>query len=172
MASAQRASSRRLLQWGRLVWRFPSWKFCFRWCFSSLNRIAGYTMAPVLQATPAPHVRRSFRPEEILDELWSNHIFIWWQYCSHGKVFRHGCKECCTNLVLLSSARNNHLMAKAEGHADNQLSRVSNEAGHCSSFIPVHPGPRRIPLGVCPKVPASEGTGTNSAQWNCHWGHD
>jgi hypothetical protein len=32
------------------------------------------------------------------------------------------------------------------------------------SFIPVHPGPRRIPSGVCPKVPASEGTGANGAQ--------
>jgi hypothetical protein len=79
-------------------------------------------------------------------------------------VFRHGCQECCTNLVLLSSARDNHLMAKAKGHVDNQLPRVSNEASHCSSFIPVHPGPRRIPSGVCPKVPASEGTCTNSAQ--------
>jgi hypothetical protein len=55
-------------------------------------------------------------------------------------------------------------MTKAEGHVDNQLLRVSNKTSHCSSFIPVHPGPRRIPSGVCPKVPASEGTGTNNAQ--------
>jgi hypothetical protein len=37
--------------------------------FSSVNRTAGYTLAPVLQATPAPHVRWSFRPEAIFDEL-------------------------------------------------------------------------------------------------------
>jgi hypothetical protein len=52
-------------------------------------------------------------------------------------------------------------MAEAEGHVDNQLPRVSDKAGHCSSLIPVHPGPRRVPSGVCPKVPASEGTGAN-----------
>jgi hypothetical protein len=121
-------------------------------------------MAPVLQATLAPHVRRSFRPEAILDELCSNHIFVWWQYCSHGKVFCHGHQECRSNLVLLSSARDNHLMAEAEGYVDNQLPRVSDEASYCSSFISVYPGPRRIPLGVCPKVSASEGTGAKSAQ--------
>jgi hypothetical protein len=55
-------------------------------------------------------------------------------------------------------------MVEAEGHVDNQLPRVSDEAGHCSSLIPVHPGPRRIPSGLCLKVLASEGTGTNSAQ--------
>jgi hypothetical protein len=55
-------------------------------------------------------------------------------------------------------------MAKVEGYADNQLPRVSDEASHCSSFIPVHLGSRRIPSGICPKVPTSEGTGTNSAQ--------
>jgi hypothetical protein len=55
-------------------------------------------------------------------------------------------------------------MAEAEKLVDNQLPRVSDEAGHFSSLIPVHLGPRRVPSGVCPKVPASEGTGTNSAQ--------
>jgi hypothetical protein len=125
-----------------------------------------------LQATPWPpsykppasHVRWTLRPEAVFDELRSNHIFVWWQYCSYGEVFCHGCQECCTNLVLLSSARNNHVMAEAEGHADYQFPRVSNDAGHRSSFIPVHSGSRRIPLGVCPKVLASEGTGTNGAQ--------
>jgi hypothetical protein len=52
-------------------------------------------------------------------------------------------------------------MAKAEGLVVNQLPRVSDEAGHCSSSIPVHPGSRRIPSGVRPKVLAFEGTGTN-----------
>jgi hypothetical protein len=32
------------------------------------------------------------------------------------------------NLVLLSSTRNNHVMAEAEGHADHQFPRVSDEA--------------------------------------------
>jgi hypothetical protein len=121
-------------------------------------------LGPRLTSPPASHVRRTLRPEAIFDELRSNHIFVWWQYYSHGEVFRHGCQECCTNLVLLSSARNNHVMAEAEGHADYPFSRFSNKAGHRSSFILVHPGSRRIPSGVCPKVLASEGTGTNGAQ--------
>src|SRR6187455_993412 len=95
------------------------------------------------------------------DELRSNNIFIWWQYCSHGEIFRHGSQECCTNLVLLPSARNNHIMTEAEGYADHQFPRVSNEAGHCSSFIPVHPRSRRVSSGVCPKILTPEGTSAN-----------
>jgi hypothetical protein len=59
-------------------------------------------------------------------------------------------------------------MTEAEGHADYQFLRISDKAGHCSSFVPVHARPRRIPPGVCPKVPASEGTSANSAQRNIH----
>jgi hypothetical protein len=55
-------------------------------------------------------------------------------------------------------------MAKAEGHDYHQFPRVSDEAGHCSSFVPLHPGSRRIPSGVCPKVLTTEGTGANGAQ--------
>jgi hypothetical protein len=42
-------------------------------------------------------------------------------------------------------------MAEAEGHADHQFPRVSDEAGHCSGFVPVHARPQRIPPGVCPR---------------------
>jgi hypothetical protein len=107
--------------------------------FPFIRRTVGYTLASVLQATSTPHVRRPLRSEAVFDELRSNNIFLWWQYCSHGEVFRHSCQECCTNLVLLPSARNNHIMAEVEGYADHQFPRVSNEAGHRSSFIPVHP---------------------------------
>jgi hypothetical protein len=55
-------------------------------------------------------------------------------------------------------------MAEAEGHADHQFSRVSDEASYRSSFVLVHARSRRIPLGVRPKVLASEGTSANSAQ--------
>jgi hypothetical protein len=98
------------------------------------------------------------------DELRSNNIFLWWQHSGHGEIFRHGSQKCCTNLVLLSSARNNHIMAKAEGHAGHQFSRVSDEASYRSSFVPVHTRSRRIPSSVCPKVLALEGTSANSAQ--------
>jgi hypothetical protein len=121
-------------------------------------------LASILQTTSTSHVRRALRPEAVSDELRSYHIFIWRQYCSHGKIFCHGSQECCTNLVLLSSARNNHIMAEAEGHADYQFPRVSDEAGYCSSFVPMHAGSRGIPSAVCPKVLASEGTSANSAQ--------
>jgi hypothetical protein len=36
-------------------------------------------------------------------------------------------------------------MAEAEGHADYQFPRVSDKAGYCSSFVPVHARSRRIP---------------------------
>jgi hypothetical protein len=55
-------------------------------------------------------------------------------------------------------------MTEAEGHADHQFSRVSDEAGYRSSLVPVHARPRGIPLGVRPKVLTSEGTSANSAQ--------
>jgi hypothetical protein len=155
-----------------MVWWFPSWKFCFWWCFSSVSRTAGYPMPPIIQAAPAPYVWWALRPEAVSNELWSNHIFIWGQHCSHGEIFCHGSQKCRTDLVLFSLARNNHIMAEAEGHADHHLPRVSDKAGHCSGFVPVNARPRRIPLGVCPKVLASEGTSAHSAQWNCHWGHD
>jgi hypothetical protein len=106
----------------------------------------------------------TFRSEAVSDELRSYHIFIWRQYCNHGKIFCHGSQECCINLVLLSLARNNHIMTEAKGHADYQFPRVSDEVGYCSSFVPVHAGSRGIPSGICPKVLASEGTSTNSAQ--------
>jgi hypothetical protein len=86
------------------------------------------------------------------------------QHCSHGEILRHGSQECRTNLVLLSLARNNHIMAEAEGHADHQFSRVPDEAGHCSSFVPVHARPRRIPPGVCLEVLASKSISAHSAQ--------
>jgi hypothetical protein len=54
-------------------------------------------------------------------------------------------------------------MAEAEGYADYQFPRVSNEAGHRSSFISVHPRSRRISSGVCPKVLTLEGISANSA---------
>jgi hypothetical protein len=120
--------------------------------------------APIIQATPAPHVWWALWPEAVSDELWSNHIFIWGQYRSHGEILRHDSQECCANLVLLSSARNNHIMAEAEGHADHQFPRVLDEANYYSSFIPVHARPQRIPSGVCSKVLAFESTSAHSAQ--------
>ena len=106
----------------------------------------------------------AFRSEAVSDELRSNHIFIWRQYRSHGEIFHHGSQECCANLVFLSSARNNHFMAEAEGHVTDQLSRISNEASYSSSPLPVYSRSRRIPSGVCPKVLTIEGAGTNGAQ--------
>jgi hypothetical protein len=55
-------------------------------------------------------------------------------------------------------------MIEAEGHADHQCPRVSDEADYCSSFVLVHARSRRIPPGICPKVLASESTSANSAQ--------
>jgi hypothetical protein len=35
---------------------------------------------------------------------------------------------------------NDHVMAEAEGHAGNQLSRFPDEASNCPSSVPVHVG--------------------------------
>jgi hypothetical protein len=59
---------------------------------------------------------------------------------------------------------NNHIMAEAKGHADHQFLGVSDEADYCSSFVPGHTRPRRIPSGICPKVLASESTSAHGAE--------
>jgi hypothetical protein len=55
-------------------------------------------------------------------------------------------------------------MIEAEGHVDHQFPRVSEKSSYCSSFVPVHARPQRIPPGVCLKVLASESTSAHSAQ--------
>jgi hypothetical protein len=54
--------------------------------------------------------------------------------------------------------------AEAEEHADYQFSRVSDEAGYCSSFVPVHVRSQRKPPGVCPKVFTFERISAHSAR--------
>jgi hypothetical protein len=98
-------------------------------------------MTSYVQATPATHVRWPLRSEAISNELRSNHIILWWQHNCHGKILRRGGQECCSNLVFLSQARNNYVLAKAEGHVDHQLSRISDEASNCLGLIPVHTRP-------------------------------
>jgi hypothetical protein len=70
-------------------------------------------MAPIIQATSAPHVRRALRSETVSDELQSNYIFVWGQYRSHGEVLRHGSPKCGPDMVLFSLARDNHVTAEA-----------------------------------------------------------
>jgi hypothetical protein len=87
MTSTRRASSGQFLWWWWVVWWFPSWKFCFWWCFCSVSRTAGYPMAPIIQATPAPHVWWALRSEVVSDELRSNHIFVWGNTAVMAKSF-------------------------------------------------------------------------------------
>jgi hypothetical protein len=67
-------------------------------------------------------------------------------------------------MVLFSSARDNHVMAEAQGYASYQLPRLSDEASNSSSLVLVHTRPGGIPSGVCPKVLATESTSAHSAQ--------
>jgi hypothetical protein len=76
-------------------------------------------MATILQATTTSHVRRAFRSKVVSHELRSNHILIWWQHGCHGEILRHGGQECSSNVVFFPSPKNDHVMAKAEGHAGN-----------------------------------------------------
>jgi hypothetical protein len=76
-------------------------------------------MATILEATAASHVRWAFVSEEVSHELRSNHILIWGQHGCHGEIFRHGNQECSLDMVFFPSLGNDHVMAKAEGHAGN-----------------------------------------------------
>jgi hypothetical protein len=76
------------------------------------------------------------------------------------------------DMVLLSSARNNYIMAEAQGHASHLFPRFSDETNYCSVLVSMHTRPWGISSGVCPKVFAPKSTSAHSAQWNCHWGHD
>jgi hypothetical protein len=44
-------------------------------------------------------------------------------------------------MVFFSLARDNHVMAEAQGHAGYQFLRLSDEAGHSSGLIPMHSRP-------------------------------
>jgi hypothetical protein len=61
----------------------------------------------------------TLRTEAVPDELQSNHIFIWGQYCSHGEILRHGSQKRSTNLVFFSLAKDNHIMAETQGYASH-----------------------------------------------------
>jgi hypothetical protein len=90
-------------------------------------------MATILQATIASHVRWALGSEAVSHELRSNHILIWGQHDCHGKILRHGGQECSSNVLLFPLPRNDHVMAKTEGHAGNyQTKPVTAQAlFHC-----------------------------------------
>jgi hypothetical protein len=98
-------------------------------------------MAPIIQATLAPHVRWALRSKAVSDELRSNYIFVRGQYRSHGEVLCHGSPERSPDMVFFSSARDSHVMAEAQGHAGYQFPRLSNEDSHSSGPVPVHARP-------------------------------
>jgi hypothetical protein len=58
-----------------------------------------------------------------------------------AKSFRHGSPKCGPDMVLFSSARDNHVMTEAQGHAGYQFSRLLDEASHNSGLVPVHTRP-------------------------------
>jgi hypothetical protein len=66
-------------------------------------------------------------------------------------------------MVLFSSARDNHVVAEAQGHVGYQFSRLSDEASHILGLVSVHTRPWGIPSGVCPKFLATESTSAHSA---------
>lgn len=129
-------------------------------------------MATFVKATSIAHVQWPLWPEAVSYELRSNHIILWWRYRRHGQVFCHGGQKCCPNLVLLSQARNNHNLAEVEGHVDHKFQGVLDEAGNCSSFVPMHTRPWGVFTSLRLKVFAAQGLGTNDAKWNFHWSND
>jgi hypothetical protein len=55
-------------------------------------------------------------------------------------------------------------MAEAKGYVSDQISGLSNKAGHCPSSLSVYTGPGGVLAGVCPKVLEAESSSTYSAQ--------
>jgi hypothetical protein len=53
-----------------------------------------------------------------------------WQSPSYGGPKRG------LDMVLFSSARDNHVMAEAQGHAGYHFSGLSDKASHSSSLVP------------------------------------
>jgi hypothetical protein len=60
------------------------------------------------------------------------------QRCCHGEVLRHGSQKRGSDMVFLSSARDNYVVAKAEGHASHQLPGLSDKANHCLGPVSMH----------------------------------
>jgi hypothetical protein len=98
-------------------------------------------MTTILQATASSHVRWAFRSEAVSHELRSNHILIWWQHGCHGKILRHISPECSSDMVFFPSPGNDHVMAKAEGHAGNYLSGFPDRASNSPSLVLVYTRP-------------------------------
>jgi hypothetical protein len=58
----------------------------------------------------------------------------------HGKVLCHGSPKCGPNLVLFSPARDNYVVAEAQGHVGHQFPRLLDEASHSSSPVSMYTG--------------------------------
>jgi hypothetical protein len=112
---------------------------------------------------PVAHVWWAFGSKAISDELRGNNILVWGQRCCHGKVLCHGSPKRGSDMVFLPSARDNHIMAEAEGHASHQLPRLLDEASHRSGLVSMHTRPWGVPAGLRPKVPAFESSSAYSA---------
>jgi hypothetical protein len=78
----------------------------------------------------ASTMRKTGMKISIMEILLLMMLLLYQQNCRLHHVPSLGCQECRSNLVLLSSARDNHLMAEAEGYVDNQLPRVSEDLAH------------------------------------------
>jgi hypothetical protein len=76
-------------------------------------------MAIILQATTASHVQWALGSEVVSHELRSNHILVWGQHGYHDEILHHDGQEYSSDVVFFPSPGNDHVMAKAEGHAGN-----------------------------------------------------
>jgi hypothetical protein len=94
-------------------------------------------MITFVQATSVAHVH-SHPDQAVPYELRSDDIIVWRQYSRHGQVLCHGSQECCSDLVLLPSARNNNILAEIERYVDHKFPRFLDEASDSSGSIPMH----------------------------------
>jgi hypothetical protein len=98
-------------------------------------------VATILQATQLPMYDGHSDPKQFLMSYEATNILVWGQRCCHGKILCHGGQKRGPDLVFLPSAKNNHIMAEAQGYASHQFPRLLDKANHCSGFVSMHARP-------------------------------
>jgi hypothetical protein len=107
-------------------------------------------LAAELQATPWPQsykppqlpmYDRHLDPKQFLMSYEATNILVWGNTVVMAKSFVMVVRSVALDLVFLPSAKNNHIMAEAQGYASHQFPRLSDEANHCSGFVSMHTRP-------------------------------
>jgi hypothetical protein len=160
-ASSWLCSCMLMIRFRRYLPTYFTWKTLSNHVFEDLRKpkapnkyLGGYCLLYPRGGPGAVHVMGS---GAVHHATWDSRAGTPSSYCSKG----YPCFRVPT--VLFSSARNNHIVAEAEGYASRKLQGLPNEGSDCSSSILVHTRPWGVVAGIRPKVLATQSPGANSA---------